>query len=118
MLSQLLDKLNTRINNMNIAVEAPKFAAQMRKMRPSLESELKTQGIAQDQIEPTIQVLGPLGIAAYLVQPQTLMAPASRLASCPYSRPYCLANWLRLHRFVKPWKRHYGVTGDLACGQL
>jgi uncharacterized membrane protein YkvA (DUF1232 family) len=57
MLFQMLNKLNARINKMNPATEAPKFAAQLRKMRPTLESELKTQGIEEDQLEKTILAL-------------------------------------------------------------
>lgn len=57
MLFQMLDRLNARINKMNIATEVPKFVAQLRKMRPTLESELKAQGIAEDQLEKTILAL-------------------------------------------------------------
>jgi hypothetical protein len=53
----MLDRLNARINKMNIAKEAPRFAAELRKMRPTLEGELKAQGIAKDQLEKTILAL-------------------------------------------------------------
>jgi len=57
MLFQMLDKLIAQINKMNIVTEAPKFAAQLRKMRPTLENELKAQGIAKDRLEKTILAL-------------------------------------------------------------
>lgn len=57
MLFQKLNKVFTQINKMEIATEAPRFAAQVKKRRPSLISELKAQGIASDQLEETITVL-------------------------------------------------------------
>jgi hypothetical protein len=57
MLFQLLDRLNARINKMDIATEAPRFAAELRKMRPTLKDELKAQGIAKNQLEKTILAL-------------------------------------------------------------
>ena len=57
MLFQMLDRLNARINKMDIATEAPRFAAELRKMRPTLKGELKAQGIAKDQLEKTILAL-------------------------------------------------------------
>ena len=51
MLFQMLDKVYTRIDSMEIAAEAPQFAAQLRKMRPSLKAELPTQGIAANQLD-------------------------------------------------------------------
>jgi len=42
---------------MDIAAEVPRFAAQLRKMRPSLKSELKAQGIAVDQHEKSFLAL-------------------------------------------------------------
>jgi hypothetical protein len=57
MLFQLLDKLNARIDKMSLATEPAKFAAQLRKMRPTLADELKSQGVTQDQLDPVILVL-------------------------------------------------------------
>jgi len=57
MLFRMLDKVYTQINRMEVAAEAPRFAAQLRKMRPTLEAELKAQGIAADQLEKSILVL-------------------------------------------------------------
>jgi hypothetical protein len=57
MLFQMLDKLYTRINKMEIATEAPRFASQLQKMRPNLKAELKAQGIAADQLDKSILVL-------------------------------------------------------------
>jgi uncharacterized membrane protein YkvA (DUF1232 family) len=47
----LLDKVCARINSIDVAAEAPLFASQLRKMRPSLEAELKAQGLSAHQFE-------------------------------------------------------------------
>jgi uncharacterized membrane protein YkvA (DUF1232 family) len=57
MLFQMLNKIYTRINKMEIATEAPLFADQLQKMRPTLKAELKANGIAADQLEKAIFVL-------------------------------------------------------------
>ena len=57
MLYQLLDSVCSRIDKLDADIEAPRFAAQVRKMRPTFETELKTKGIAEDQLEKTILVL-------------------------------------------------------------
>ena len=57
MLFQMLDNVCARINALDVAAEAPRFAAQLRTMRPSLESELTDKGIAADQLEKTILAL-------------------------------------------------------------
>jgi uncharacterized membrane protein YkvA (DUF1232 family) len=57
MLFQMLDNVYTRINKLNFAEEMPRFASQLRKMRPSLEAELTAKGIAADQLEQTILAL-------------------------------------------------------------
>lgn len=64
MLFQKLDEVCARIDRMDIAVEAPRFAAQLRKMRPGLEGELKAQGIPANEVKHSIQVLsgGQLGV--------------------------------------------------------
>jgi uncharacterized membrane protein YkvA (DUF1232 family) len=49
MLYQLIDKLNAQINKMDVKAEAPLFVEQWRKMRPSLENELKSHGVPPDQ---------------------------------------------------------------------
>lgn len=57
MLFKLLDEVSARIDGINIVAEAPKFAAQLREMRPTIEAELKSNGIAPDQLEKTILAL-------------------------------------------------------------
>lgn len=49
MLFQLLDEVYTRINKMDYAVEAPLFSAQLRKLRPTIQAELNSQGIVTDE---------------------------------------------------------------------
>ena len=64
MLFNLLNKLYTRINNIDENTEAVKFAAQLQKMRPNFKAELKSMGIASDQLDKAILVLsaGPIKI--------------------------------------------------------
>jgi len=57
MLYQLLDKIYARINKLEVATEAPRFVAQLQKMRPNLKAELKAQGIAADQLDKSFLVL-------------------------------------------------------------
>jgi uncharacterized membrane protein YkvA (DUF1232 family) len=57
MLFQMLDALYARINKMEVDKEAPRFADQLQKMRPTLKAELQAKGIAADQLEKSILML-------------------------------------------------------------
>ncbi len=63
MLFQMLDKVYARINRMKVETEAPRFATQLRKMRPTLKAELKAHGIAADQLEKSLLVLSTAQLA-------------------------------------------------------
>jgi len=63
MLFQMLDEVYSRIDRMEVAAEAPRFATQLRKMRPTLKAELEAQGIAADQLEKSILVLSAAQVA-------------------------------------------------------
>lgn len=57
MLYQLLDQLYARIDGMNVDAEAPRFIAQLRKMRPSIIQELKSQGMTGQVLENALLTL-------------------------------------------------------------
>ena len=57
MLFQLLNRLAARINKLDVKEEAPRFAAQLRKMRPSLKTELMATGVAKGQIDNVLLAL-------------------------------------------------------------
>jgi hypothetical protein len=56
-LFQLVEKVCSRISGLDVKSEAPRFAAQPRKTRPSLPFELEAQGIAKGKIDQAILVL-------------------------------------------------------------
>ena len=57
MLYEMLDNVCGRINKIDINVEAPLFAAQLRKMRPSLEKEFAANGIKEKDFDNSILVV-------------------------------------------------------------
>lgn len=57
MLYQLLDKLYARIDRMDIDAEVPQFAAQLRRMRPSIISELNSQGMKAEALQKALLTL-------------------------------------------------------------
>lgn len=63
MLFQMLDRVCSRIDSMDVKVEAQRFAAHLRKVRPTLKSELVAQGIAGNQVKKSIQVLSATQLA-------------------------------------------------------
>lgn len=57
MLFNLVRKICTRIDRIDVKAEAPKFAEQLRKMRPSLGAELRGQGVPKEKFNETVHAL-------------------------------------------------------------
>lgn len=57
MIYQMIEKLCTRINQINSEKELPQFISQFRKMRPNLKSELLSQGIPEEKQNTFINVI-------------------------------------------------------------
>ncbi|MBN1697969.1 MAG: DUF1232 domain-containing protein [Spirochaetales bacterium] len=57
MLFKLIDETCSRINKMDPMAEAPKFAAQLLKMKPNFKRELQAQGIEAENIEGAFSTL-------------------------------------------------------------
>jgi uncharacterized membrane protein YkvA (DUF1232 family) len=60
MLYQMVNKVCTRINNMDVEVEAPLFSAQLQKRRPRLKDELFAQGIKKGALNDALLLISKL----------------------------------------------------------
>lgn len=83
MLFTLLDQVCQRINSMQVNEEAPRFANELRKMRPTLDTDLKSKGIATDQLDQAVLALsvGQLLVIKALPPLVTEMSNALRAGS-------------------------------------